>query len=37
MALSKEAQEARPKKPQGVYFHWRLKRLAELKEDENKK
>jgi hypothetical protein len=33
MVLSKEAEEAKPKKPQSIYFHWRLKKLEELKDE----
>lgn len=36
MVLSKEAEQARPKKPLSSYFYWRMKRLAELKDEEHK-
>jgi hypothetical protein len=36
MVITKEAEEAMPKRPQTSYFYWRLKRLVELKDEDNK-
>jgi hypothetical protein len=36
MVLTKEAEEAKPKRPQTIYMYWRVKKLAEIKDEEGK-